>query len=186
MLSGLLGVALLVTDEFKQSLDVIGIGVAHLNRVGILIQIIITVSHAESTLCQIEHIGVGVLHVSHHLGVKEGVVDALVLVGYSLGHLVDGQFLDAFNATGQWCHALLVEAHAVHAQCVEVSDLLLDRSTRIVGAEIGDDVLDLIAAVLGQLVKSAETGVLGVKRVGQHPATTRILVEILSRRCGRI
>ena len=71
-LSGLLGVGLLVTDELEQLLDVVVIGIAHLDRVGVVVQIIVTVTHAQTSLHQVEHIGVRVLQVGHDSRVEEG------------------------------------------------------------------------------------------------------------------
>ena len=94
--------------------------------------------------------------------------------------------LDCVNVGLERCHALIIQAHAVHTLGIEVTHLLLDASTGIVGSQRGDDVLYLIAAVLGQLVKGAEARILRVERIVEFPTATGILIKVLARLGTRV
>ena len=178
VVGGFLGIALLVADELEELLDVVDVGIANLDGIGIIVQVVVTVAHTQAALHEVHHVGVGVLQVGHDCRVEEGRGDAVVLVGDSGHKLVAIERLDLVDIAFERRHALVVQAHAVHAQCVEVAHLLLDAAARVVSSQCGNDFLDLVAAVLGQLVKGSETCILRVQRIVQHPATTGILVEI--------
>ena len=96
------------------------------------------------------------------------------------------EFLHHVDVFAQGSHTLFVESHAVHAQGIEVTHLLLNAAARVVGSQVGDDVLDLVAAVLGQLVEGAETRILRVERIGLHPTAACVLIEVLARMRTRI
>ena len=103
-----------------------------------------------------------------------------MLIGNGGHEIAASERLELVNAFFQRGHTLLIQSHAVHALGIEVTHLLLDAATRIVGAQCGDDVLDLIATILGKLVKCSETRILRVERVVEFPSTASILIEILS------
>ena len=46
-------------------MDVVAVGIAHLDGVDVLLEVVVTVSHAQSALSEVEHVGVGILHVGH-------------------------------------------------------------------------------------------------------------------------
>ena len=82
--------------------------------------------------------------------------------------------------------ALVVKPCTVHPQCIEITHFLPDASLWIAGSKRCDDVFNLLAAVLGQLVKCAKTSVLRVERMGFHPAATSIKIKVFTRTHGGV
>ena len=132
-LGSLLGISLLVADELEQLLDVIDIGIAHLGGIGVVFQVVVAVTHAQATLHEIHHVGVRVLKVGHDCRVEEWRCDAGMLVGDCGHELVTSERLVLVDAGLEGRHAFLVEAHTVHTHGIEVTHLLLDAATGIVG-----------------------------------------------------
>ena len=77
-------------------------------------------------------------------------------------------------------HALTIAAHGVHGELVEVAELLLHRTLRVVLLEqLGEDAVDALVVVLLQLVEATEARIGCGQGVGLLPSTRRKLVEIL-------
>ena len=83
--------------------------------------------------------------------------------------------------------ALGVAAHAVHSQIIEVGNLLAVAALgMLLVGEIVEEFLQLVAVLLGELVKHAKARVLRFQRIGLHPATTGILIKVVTRICCQI
>ena len=89
---------------------------------------------------------------------------------------------------GQVCHQrlcpLTVQAVTVHCHLVQIGNFLVHGTKLVFGlAQFQEHVAQAVLVFLGQHVKHAIAGIFRVlaQRIGFHPATTGILIEILTR-----
>ena len=107
-----------------------------------------------------------------------------MLIGDEAGQVFFLEGLHLGQVGEQGLYALAVQAVAVHCHLVQVGNFLVHGAELVVGlAQFQEHVAQAVLVLLGQHVKHAIAGILGVlaQRVGFHPATTGILIEIVTR-----
>ena len=89
-----------------------------------------------------------------------------------------------FGQVGQQrLYAFTVQAVTVHSHLVQVGDFLVHGAELVLGlAQFQEHVAQAVLVLLGEYIEHAIAGILGMlaQRVGFHPATTGILVEIIT------
>ena len=92
--------------------------------------------------------------------------------------------LDGCDAVESWLNrrpSLLVQANAVHAEVVERTDLLAQRTLLLwLGSILQDDVLNALLVLLIEVGEGTVVGMLGIQRIVLHPVACGIAIEISS------
>ena len=152
--------------------------------VGIGVQVIVSVGQTAGAGAQPHHVHVTVLEVGLHANAKERVAQRQVLIGDEAGQVFLLESLDLGQVGQQGLYTLTVQTVTVHGHLVEVGNFLVNSTELVIGlAQFQEHVAQTVLVLLGQHVKHAIAGILGMlaQRVGLHPATTGILIEIFTR-----
>ena len=182
-LAGATGVLLAVAGEHKHLCQEVLVGLLDLLAVGVGVQVVVPVRQAAGTGFEPHHVQVTVLKVGLHGDAKERITNLQVLVGQEAGQILLLERFDLGQVGHQRLCALTVQAVAVHCHLVEVGHLLVDGAHLVLGlAEFEEHVAQAVLVLLDEHIEHAVTGILRVlgQRIGLHPATTCILIEIVT------
>ena len=155
-----LGVVFIHAEELEEVDDIFLVFLADFLCLGIVVEVIFLFAQRDAALADAHDVGRTVHHVGADIGAE--------VSGYAFHHhevhgreylvlLLDDA--DSPHVGAYRLHAFAVEAGGIHGDIVEVADFLLDASGSVLGfgsGEGGDDVMELLAVVLTQLVECAE------------------------------
>ncbi len=165
--------------------EIFAVGVTHFRSVLVVLEIVVAVAEAEAALAPVHHVDGGVFHVRFHACAEE-----CAYAGHG-GHEVYDVFalggIDFFKVVLQGLRSFFVEARAVHAHGVEVGDFLCVAAFLGSGCvEAEHEVAHLLAVQFAELVECAVAGVFGCERVGFHPSSACVVVEVGTRLDGGV
>ena len=164
--------------------------IANLGCSLVILQVIILHAEGQSTLIHAQDILSSILLVGTQSGTIElqaTILSHLQLEGEELVHGLSR--LKGFQLTHHGLQTLLLATDRVHSQFVEVREFLLGSTLSIgIVEQLGEDTVDTLVVVLGQTVERTEAREGCRQRIILHPATTGILIEIISRayRCVEV
>ena len=176
-----LGLCLREAEELEHAGDVLLVGLANLHRGLIVIQIVVFLSEGETALRDVQDVHLHILlvgtearaegHAVAHRGILQLQLLQVLLRAGSL-HLVEQRL--------HRCDALIVAAHRVHGQLVEVGELAFRGAVgKLFLLQVAQDGVDALVVVFLQLVEAAEARVGGGQRIQLLPTTGCKHVEVL-------
>ena len=147
----------------------------------LLVEVVVTVAHAQATLLNVEGIHIRVQEVSTHAHIKERRTCYGVQVSHHLRKL--GEALHRHNLLDirhHRSHTLGIEAYRVQTHSIEVGNLLLDGT--LLCLSLGHSVEKFVNAhlvILAHHIEYAIASELRLQRILRLPATCSVLVEVL-------
>ncbi len=145
-----------------------------------IVGVVIAVAKTEAALSPVHRIDIRVFKVGHYPGAEEHVESGQG--GHHLDNLFAWSVCYKLKVGLKRLDALGVKAHAVHTHREQIAYFLSIRTG------LGFSVFkthykfaNLRTIVFGQLVESSETRILCLERIGFHPASAGIVIEIGSR-----
>ncbi len=175
------GIALLVSCQHIHFHQIVDIGFLYLLAVGIGVEVVVAVGHAACSGLNVEHVHVAVHQVGFHADAEERVCQVQMLVGNKRCEVALLEPLHHGKVGKQRGVAFLIQAHAVHCQIVEVGDFLPHGAAGMLFlCQVVEQLFELLAIVLGQVVEHAIACILGFQGIGFHPATAGILIEVVA------
>ena len=172
----------------EKLLDIGAISLTNFARGLVIFQIVITFAERQTALVDLHEVHLGILDVGAATYANHaGNAAAFQMVGEQKigGFVVDASHLLQRCANG--FVAFAVATHAVHRKTIERTDFL--RQTAGSSGRFGQVLYQRANALLidfFQFVELSVTSVFGCERMGFHPTTAGILIEILAGTSGKI
>ena len=150
----------------------------------LLVEVVVAVTHTEARLLSVESIHGAVHHIGINAQTKQRVAHAVVQLNQHGNHRLQiGDGVDLRQILLHGSQSLLVQAHRVHTELVEIRDLLLDRTGLSLHRRHRlEELVDLLFVCFAQHIERAVTRELGLQRVLLLPAAGCVLVEVLVQR----
>ena len=176
--------SLIITCQPEHLGDVFLIFVTDVGSLFVFFQIIIALSHSDTTLIGLYYIHrtVHIIRTDKHREVRP-YTSLLTFGNVCVDFVLVFQRIDSGQFVFNRSYSLLVQLHTVHCDIVKVANFLSGASRSIVRlcGQFGNQGFQLFTAVLTQHIECSETGIFVSQRVIFHPTTTRILIKTCTR-----